>query len=167
MKVKTDDIGCFLLKLRIVGGQAAVQLMRLQANCVHIRCTGDLLPPSTAATLRQDQCVSHRPIYTGFSVGCGLATRIADARFTFLMKWIEGIDPGLCETLLPVLIVGAVTCSDAADDFCPRRALNQTRSKNISGGKCTRLFPLGQFRSLFVRNRNCSPLHTQETRRIH
>ena len=102
LKVEADDVGGFLLELRIVGGHVAVQLMRLQTQ---------LRPHPLHCGFTDTQCCCHLAagpmrgpidwLALRFPCDAGLQSSIGDAWFTALMKRIEAIDAGLLETLLP------------------------------------------------------------------
>src|SRR4051794_17066594 len=90
LKVEADDVGGFLLELRIVGGHVAVQLMRLQTQ---------LRPHPLHGGFTDPQCCCHLAagpmrglidwLALRFPCDAGLQSSIGDAWFTALMKRIE------------------------------------------------------------------------------
>src|SRR3954467_10310189 len=82
LKVEADDVGGFLLELRIVGGHVAVQLMRLQTQLRPHPLHCGLLTPSAAAMLRQVQCVDPSIRLRCVFRAMRLQSSIGDAWFT-------------------------------------------------------------------------------------
>ena len=55
VQIESDDIGCLAFKFRVNAAKVALEPMRPHLACANIRCTVNLLTPSSSASLRREQ----------------------------------------------------------------------------------------------------------------